>query len=429
MKDQFKPGERALAKRDPNNEGWVWLLWNAADNSTEMRSTYGQDTFLDGRGNGLLYPLLCWDKHLAATADLHHITNWTKVEERLNHWAKQKFVLVTGGLGYIGSHTITELVKGENENVLILDNMDNSKITSMNRVKYITQKPMNFAFHQVDIKNSSEFEKVIFQQYNGRIKSVIHFAALKAVGESVAKPLEYYNNNVGSTIKMLMLMRKYGVNTLVFSSSATVYGDNPLSDEHSEIQPTNPYGQTKAMVEQIMKDYAASNPEAKMIALRYFNPIGAHESGLIGEDPNDIPNNLMPYIQKVASGHLPHLRVFGNDYETPDGTGVRDYIHVTDLAKGHIAALKKKDKLQGFEAFNLGTGQGTTVLQMKDAFEKASGVKIKFEINPRRPGDVRQTLAIPNKANLVLNWKTELTVEEACRDSWKWVKLNPNGFQ
>lgn len=425
--DTFIRGGRMESKRDPKSQGWVWLLYNSDTDALEARSYGDQTSFLAGEGNGILHPLLILDKFLAcAIDDVHYVINWKKAAERLDKALSKEYVLVTGGLGYIGSHTTIELVGVEDESVIIIDNMDNSKMASMERVKYITGKPDHFVFHQVDLRNSQELEDKIFKRY--KIKSVIHFAALKAVGDSVKRPLEYYHNNVGSTIKLLMLMRDYNVPTFVFSSSATVYGDNPLSDENAKIQPINPYGQTKAMIEQIMSDYADSNPKAIMIALRYFNPIGAHESGLIGEDPNDIPNNLMPYIQKVASGHLPHLRVFGTDYETKDGTGVRDYIHVTDLAKGHIAALKNQDKLKGYEVFNLGTGQGTTVLEMRDAFEKASGLKIKFEMHGRRPGDAQQVLAIPDRANQVLGWKTELTVEDACAHSWKWVKLNPNGF-
>lgn len=270
--------------------------------------------------------------------------------------------------------------------MLIIDNLDNSKTIALDRVKKISGHPDKIEFKQVDLKNYEQMEE-LFNSY--KFKSVIHFAGMKAVGESVEKPLEYYDNNVAATINMLKLMRAHDVNTLVFSSSATVYGDVPLNEETGRVQPVNPYGQTKAMIEQVMKDYAVANPKVKMIALRYFNPIGAHPTGQIGEDPRDIPNNLLPYIQKVASGHLPHLRVFGTDYDTPDGTGVRDYIHVVDLAKGHVAALAHQDKIKGFEVFNLGTGKGTSVFELKAAFEKAAGKEIPHVVHPRREGDVR----------------------------------------
>ena len=270
-------------------------------------------------------------------------------------------------------------------------------------------------------------EELVFQKYT--ITSCIHFAAFKAVGESVAKPLEYYYNNVCGSVTLLRLLQKYKVRVFIFSSSACVYGDNPSCIEGDKIQPINPYGQTKAMIEQIMKDYAFSDPEFCGISLRYFNPIGAHHSGLIGESPNDIPNNLMPYIMRVANGHLPHLNVFGTDYNTVDGTGVRDYIHVVDLAKGHIAALNKKAELQGFQVFNLGTGNGTSVLQLVSAFESASGLKIKTVLTDRRPGDAETTLAIPDRANTVLEWKTQFNVEDMCRDTWNWTRQNPNGYE
>ena len=242
------------------------------------------------------------------------------------------------------------------------------------------------------------------------------------------KPLEYYHNNVCGTVTLLQLMQKYGVKVFVFSSSACVYGENPQCVEQDKIQPINVYGQTKAMTEQIMKDYAYSDKEFCAIALRYFNPIGAHSSGLIGESPNDIPNNLMPYIMRVANGHLPELGVFGNDYNTVDGTGVRDYIHVVDLAKGHTAALAKQEELKGYHVFNLGTGNGTSVLQLVQAFERASGVKIPYSIKPRRDGDAEQCLAIPEKANKVLGWYTMFDIEQMCRDTWNWTSKNPNGY-
>lgn len=424
---QFEAGQRADAKKDSAYNGWLWVLYNSETDMFEIESVNDQTTYLQGKGNGLLHPILVMDKFLGTQiADIHTIINWLEVNKRLMDVLQRKYVLVTGGSGYIGSHTVIELVQQENEHVIIVDNLDNSETTSTERVKFITGKPQNFVFHQVDLKNSTDMEETVFKRY--KVKSVIHFAALKAVFKSMSEPLEYYDNNVGASIKLLQMMKKYDVNVLVFSSSATVYGDNPLADETAPIGPINPYGQTKAMIEQVMHDYADSNNKTVMIALRYFNPIGNHASGLIGEDPRDIPNNLLPYIQKVASGHLPFLRVFGDDYDTIDGTGVRDYIHVTDLAKGHIAALKKQHELTGFQPFNLGTGRGTSVLELKDAFQAASGVDIKYEIQGRRAGDSRQVLAIPDRANKVLEWKTELSIADACAHAWKWVSQNPNGF-
>lgn len=269
-------------------------------------------------------------------------------------------------------------------------------------------------------------DEQIFMKHN--IKSVIHFAGLKAVGESISKPLEYYHNNFTGSVTLMRLMKAYSIKTLIFSSSACVYGDNAACKEGDKIQPTNPYGQTKAMIEQVMKDYAASDSSVKMIALRYFNPIGAHASGKIGESPNDIPNNLMPYIMRVANGHLPFLGIFGNDYDTVDGTGVRDYIHIIDLARGHTAALRKADALEGYNVFNLGTGNGTSVLQLVAGFEKASGITIKTEMQARRPGDCATVLAKPDLANQVLSWRTEYNIEEMCRDTWAWASANPNGY-
>jgi len=272
---------------------------------------------------------------------------------------------------------VVELVVEEDELVVIVDNLNNSSIICLDRLREITGKPQNMFFHEIDIRDQAAMTK-IFSTYT--FKSVIHFAALKSVGDSVKKPLEYYNNNVSGTISLLLTMQKFNVKTFVFSSSACVYGENPVNTETEKIQPINPYGQTKAMMEQIMKDYAHSDPAFCAIALRYFNPIGAHTSGRIGESPNDIPNNLMPYIMRVANGQLPFLGVFGNDYNTVDGTGVRDYIQVTDLAKGHTAALHKRAQLLGYHVFNLGTGRGTSVLELVAAFEKASGVVVKTEI-------------------------------------------------
>jgi UDP-glucose 4-epimerase len=268
---------------------------------------------------------------------------------------------------------------------------------------------------------------------HGPIRSVIHFAGLKAVGESVLKPIEYYENNVGGTITLLKVMKKHNCNSIVFSSSATVYGSNPRCKEtDATTGAINPYGQNKAMIEQILADIAKSNPAFSAICLRYFNPIGAHKSGEIGEDPKDIPNNLMPYIQRIAAGKLPLLSVFGTDYPTKDGTGVRDYIHVTDLARGHTAALSKQlrdnDAFLGWHAINLGTGNGTSVLELVAAFERASGITIEKKLVGRREGDVAQLLAVVDKAHELLGWKAELTIEDMCRDSWRWVYKNPNGY-
>jgi len=270
---------------------------------------------------------------------------------------------------------------------------------------------------------------------HGPIHAVIHFAGLKAVGESVSKPLLYFENNVGGTVALLKVMKKHNCNDIVFSSSATVYGDNPLATEGDKIQPTNPYGNTKAQIETILHDIANSDENFSAVCLRYFNPVGAHKSGLIGEDPQGIPNNLMPYIQRVAGGRLPHLNVLGTDWPTPDGTGVRDFIHVTDLAKGHTAALAKQNRpsdgkasLRGFHPINLGTGRGTSVLELVAAFESASSVQIKTIMTDRRAGDVAQLLAVPDKANAELNWSANMTTSDMCRDSWAWVQKNPNGF-
>lgn len=275
-----------------------------------------------------------------------------------------------------------------------------------------------------DLKYYAKIDE-IFNQY--KPTAVIHFAALKAVGESVAHPLMYYENNVGGTVNLLKAMEKHGCGTIVFSSSACVYGDNPCCKEEDPLQPINPYGQTKVMCEQIMKDYCVAHPDFIAIALRYFNPIGAHQSGLIGEEPKGIPNNIMPYIQKVASGQLPHLNIFGNDYDTPDGTGVRDYIHVVDLALGHIAAMNQKSK--GFSVFNLGTGSGTSVLELVAACEKAYGHPIKTQMQGRRPGDAPKCTANVDKANTELGWRTKLSIDDMCRDSCNWTKNNPNGYE
>ncbi len=328
-------------------------------------------------------------------------------------------VLVTGGAGYIGSHTVVELLNKGDE-VIIVDNLVNSKEEVLENIKKITKK--DFKFYKIDLRDRENIEK-IFEE-NKDISAVIHFAGLKAVGESVSKPLEYYDNNIYGTLVLLETMKKYNVKKIIFSSSATVYG-NPKTvpiKEDFPLSATNPYGQTKLMLEQILTDVYTADNTWSIILLRYFNPIGAHESGLIGEKPNGIPNNLMPYINQVALGKLDHLNVFGGDYNTPDGTGVRDYIHVVDLAKGHLKALERAEKVTGVEAFNLGTGTGYSVLDIVKNFEKATGQKVKYEIVARRPGDIAECYADPTKAEKILGWKAEKNLEEMCRDSWKFTK-------
>lgn len=328
-------------------------------------------------------------------------------------------VLVTGGAGYIGSHTVVELLN-EGEDVIIVDNFVNSKPEALDAIKKITKK--DFKFYEVDIRDKNKLEKVF--EENKDITSVIHFAGLKAVGESVLKPIEYYDNNIYGTIILIEVMKKYNVKKIIFSSSATVYG-NPKKvpiKEDFPLNATNPYGQTKLMIEQMLKDLYVSDNSWSIILLRYFNPIGAHESGLIGESPNGIPNNLMPYINQVALGKLDHLNVFGNDYPTYDGTGIRDYIHVVDLAKGHLKALKKAEKETGIEAYNLGTGKGYSVLDIVKNFEKATMQKVKYEITKRRPGDIAICYADPTKAEKELGWKAEKNLEDMCKDSWNFTK-------
>jgi len=335
-------------------------------------------------------------------------------------------VLVTGGAGYIGSHTCVELINS-GHTPIIVDNLDNSNIKAINRIEQITGKAP--IFYQNDVRDRKALDK-IFEE--NKIDAVIHFAGLKAVGESVRKPIEYYDNNLISTIVLLECMRDHGVKRLVFSSSATVYGLDTSGKPLAEELPTsalNPYGWTKVFIEQILRDLAVSDKDWSVILLRYFNPLGAHESGLIGEDPNGIPNNLMPYIAQVAIGRLEKLSVYGNDYNTPDGTGVRDYIHVVDLAKGHLKALEYIAENCGCEAVNLGTGEGYSVLQVKDAFEKVNGVKIPFVIAPRRPGDADAVFADVTKAQRLLGWKAEKNIEDMCRDSWKWQSQNPKGYK
>ena len=333
-------------------------------------------------------------------------------------------ILVTGGTGYIGSHTIVELMKN-NHDIVIIDNLSNSKIEVLDRIKEISGvKP---EFIKADLRDKLMVEK-IFSNYE--VDVVIHFAGLKAVGESVEKPLEYYDNNINSTLVLVEAMLKHDVKKLIFSSSATVYGDPeelPLKEtSRVGVGITNPYGWTKFMIERILIDVAKAHPEFAVTLLRYFNPIGAHESGLIGEDPSDIPNNLLPYVSQVAVGKLPELNVFGDDYDTPDGTGVRDYIHVVDLARGHVVALTKMPA--GVSIYNLGTGKGVSVLEIVKAFEEASGRPVPYKIVARRPGDVATCYASADKAEAELGWKVEKSLLDACRDSWNWQFKNPNGY-
>ncbi len=333
-------------------------------------------------------------------------------------------VLVTGGAGYIGAHTVIELLNSGNQ-VIIVDNFYNSQPEVLKRIKELSGK--DFKFYELDVLNREELTK-IFEE--NKIDSVIHFAGYKAVGESVEKPLEYYHNNLTSTFILCEVMKKFGVKNLVFSSSATVYGLNNISPlkEELPLSTTNPYGTTKLMIEQILNDLWNSDKEWSIALLRYFNPIGAHESGRIGENPNGIPNNLMPYITQVAVGKREKLSVFGSDYDTVDGTGVRDYIHVVDLAKGHIKALEKHSKINKIEAYNLGAGKGYSVLQLVEAFEKANGVKIPYAISERRAGDVATCYADSSKAKEQLGWEAEKTIEDMCKDSWNWQSKNPNGY-
>lgn len=333
-------------------------------------------------------------------------------------------ILITGGAGYIGSHTCIELLNAGYD-IVVVDNFSNSKPEVLNRIQEITGK--EFKFYEVDILDREGLEKVFSEN---DIEAVIHFAGLKAVGESVEIPLKYYHNNITGTIILCEVMQKYGVKKIVFSSSATVYG-NPKSvpiTEDFPLSATNPYGRTKLMIEEILRDVYISDNDWSIALLRYFNPIGAHESGKIGEDPNGIPNNLMPYITQVAVGKREKLNVFGNDYDTHDGTGVRDYIHVVDLAKGHLKALEKIMSTKGIDAYNLGTGVGYSVLDVVKNFEKATGQKIPYVITKRRPGDIDKCYADPTKAYKELGWKAEKSLEDMCRDSWNWQKNNPNGY-
>lgn len=335
-------------------------------------------------------------------------------------------ILITGGAGYIGSHTAVELLN-EGYEVVVYDNLCNSSKESLKRVESITGKTVKF--YEGDILDAEKLTEM-FEAEN--IDAVIHCAALKAVGESVRKPLEYYHNNITGTLSLLNVMQKVGVRRIVFSSSATVYGDPeiiPITESCPKGQCTNPYGWTKSMMEQIMTDLQKANPDWNVILLRYFNPVGAHKSGLIGEDPKGIPNNLMPYISQVAVGKLEKLGVFGDDYNTHDGTGVRDYIHVVDLAKGHVKAINYILTNPGLDVINLGTGVGYSVLDMVKAFSKACGKEIPYEIKPRRAGDIDMCYADPAKALKVLGWKAEKGLDEMCEDAWRWQSNNPNGYE
>lgn len=337
-----------------------------------------------------------------------------------------KKILVTGGAGYIGSHTVLELLNN-NQEVIVLDNLCNSSEESLRRVEKITGKRIDFV--QGDIRDGALLDKLFA---DNTIDAVIHFAGLKAVGESVEKPALYYDNNVIGSLTLFEAMQKAGVFNLVFSSSATVYGEPeemPISESCPTGVPTNPYGKSKLMIEQILQDFCVADDRWSVALLRYFNPVGAHESGQIGEDPNDIPNNLLPYISQVAIGKLEKLSVFGNDYPTKDGTGVRDYIHVVDLAKGHLDALTKIRENVGCHIWNLGTGQGYSVLEMVDAFERVSGVKISYEVKPRRVGDIARCWSNPEKAEQELNWVAECNLNQMMKDTWRWQKSNPNGYR
>ena len=334
-------------------------------------------------------------------------------------------ILVTGGAGYIGSHTCVELLNAGYD-VVVLDNLYNASEKAVERVKQITGREL--VFYNADVCDRAAVTKIFDEQ---KIDAVIHFAGYKAVGESVHKPIEYYTNNIDGTLILTDVMRAHGCKNFIFSSSATVYGDPafvPITEECPKGKCTNPYGWTKWMIEQILTDIHTADPEWNVILLRYFNPIGAHKSGLIGEDPKGIPNNLLPYIAQVAIGKLDCLGVFGNDYDTPDGTGVRDYIHVVDLARGHVKAIEKLAANDGVSIYNLGTGHGYSVLQVVAAFEKACGHKIRYEIKPRRDGDIAQCYCDPSRAERELGWKAEYGIEEMCADSWNWQTKNPNGY-
>ncbi|CEO10875.1 UDP-glucose 4-epimerase [[Clostridium] sordellii] len=334
-------------------------------------------------------------------------------------------VLVTGGVGYIGSHTAIELIEAGRD-VVIVDNLSNSNIIVLDRIEELTG--VRPKFYQLDVQDREKLE-IVFKENN--IDSVIHFAASKAVGESVEKPLEYYSNNLINTLVLLETMRKYNVKNFVFSSSATVYGDPETCPilEDFPLSATNPYGRTKLMIEDMLRDICKADKSLNVAILRYFNPVGAHKSGKIGEDPNGIPNNLMPYITKVAIGQLKELSIFGNDYDTSDGTGVRDYIHVVDLANGHVKALNKLDEHPGLVTYNLGTGKGYSVLDVVNSFSKASNREIPYKVVDRRAGDVAMYYANPDKAKLELGWEAKYGLDEMCEDSWRWQSLNVNGYK
>ena len=335
-------------------------------------------------------------------------------------------ILVTGGAGYIGSHTVVEL-QNAGYDVVVLDNLSNASEKALDRVSKITGKPVKF--YKADILDRDALNNIFDKE---TIESCIHFAGLKAVGESVVKPWEYYENNIAGTLTLVDVMRKHNVKNIIFSSSATVYGDPaqiPITEECPKGQCTNPYGWTKSILEQVLTDIQKADPEWNVMLLRYFNPIGAHKSGTIGENPNGIPNNLMPYITQVAVGKLKELGVFGNDYDTPDGTGVRDYIHVVDLAKGHVKALKKIEENPGLAVYNLGTGKGCSVLDIVKNFEAATGVKIPYVIKPRRAGDIATCYCDASKTEKELGWKAENGIREMCEDSWRWQSNNPQGYE
>ena len=335
-------------------------------------------------------------------------------------------ILITGGIGYIGSHTIIELLK-QNNNIIVIDNLINSNIKIKNNIEKISNNKIRF--YKIDLTNYKEVEEIFNKE---KIDSVIHFAALKSVGESVEKPLEYYNNNIIGTLNLLTIMKEYNVKKIIFSSSATVYGESnvmPVNEDMPLLPATNPYGRTKSMIEDILKDLYRSDNSWDIVILRYFNPVGAHESGFIGELPNGIPNNLMPYVSKVANGELDYVRVFGNDYDTSDGTGVRDYIHVVDLAKGHVAAMKKLKDGSGLSVYNLGTGKGYSVLEIIKAFSKASGREIPYKIVERRSGDIGTCYADASKAERGLGWVAEKDLNDMCKDFWNWQQNGMKDFK